>query len=316
MAYMPLGWAQSTRTTSSSSTLKPLKPATAVSQNTSNPGYGYGSNYNNANSGSYTQPGAYTTPNSGSSYGNNYGGYGASGYGATPYSNGPANMAPLQGRVVTAPAGTTLSATPNMAISSETARVGDRFMASLGSDLSAGGSVVVPAGSQLEGQVVSVAKASRGGRHGTLDVQFTTAVLPNGQRVPISGRIQTSDGSGVIKGGTVKSVVGNAALRTAVGAGLGAALGTAMGPLSGGRVGKGAIYGTAVGGGLGAANAVWDKGTEALINAGQALNIVLQQPVTVSAPAAGYMPSMQPQAMPNNSYGNYGNTGNSSYYGN
>jgi hypothetical protein len=271
-------------------------PATYTAQNT-----------NNYNAGSYSQPGAYTTPYSGSNYGNNYGGYGTSGYGTTPYNNGPSNLAPLQGRVVTAPAGTLLTATPTMAVSSETARVGDRFTAALGSDLAAGGSVVIPAGSQLEAQVVSVTKGTHGGRHGTLDVRFTSALLPNGQRLPISARIQTQDGSGVLRGGTIKSTVGQAALRTALGAGLGAALGTAMGPLSGGRVGRGAIYGTALGGGLGAANAVWNKGEDAQIAAGQPLNVILDQPVTSSAVAMPNYGTMQPPV--NNGYG-----GN--YYGN
>ena len=270
-------------------------------------------NTNNYNSGSYSQPGAYTTPYSGANTGNNYGGYGTSSYGTTPYSGGPSNLAPLQGRVVTAPAGTQLAVSPTMAVSSETARVGDRFTASLGTDLAAGGSIVIPAGSQLEAQVVSVTQAGRGGRHGSLDVRFTSAMLPNGQRIPISARIQTQDGSGVLRGGTTKSTVGQAALRTALGAGLGAALGTAMGPLSGGRVGRGAIYGTAIGGGLGASSAVLNKGEDAQINAGQSLNVVLDQPVTSSA-AVNMTPNY---GAPGNYSGSYNTTPSyGNYYGN
>jgi hypothetical protein len=303
-------------TTTKSPVLSPLKAPAKVSQAPSNYNQGYNNNYN---AGSYSQPGAYTTPSSGSSYNNNYGGYGTSNYGSTPYGGGPSNMAPLQGRVVTAPAGSVLSATPSMAITSETARVGDRFTATLGNDLAAGGSIVLPAGSQLEAQIVSVVKATHGGRSGTLDVRFTNAILPTGQRIPISARIQTQDGSGLIRGGTVKNTVGQAALRTAVGAGLGAALGTAMGPLSGGRVGRGAIYGTAIGGGLGAANAVWNKGDDATLSAGQPLNVVLDQPVTTSAmpaPSAYSAPGYQQSAPDYNYNGGYSAPTNNNNYGN
>lgn len=201
-----------------------------------------------------------------------------------------AQLQPLQGHVVTAPVGTMMIATLQMPLSSETARPGDRFNATLGSDVAAGGSVVLPAGSQLEGQVFSAQSAGRAGRNGMLDVRFTSVITPSGQRIPLSARIQTEDRSGVIKGGTAASRAGKAALRTGVGAGLGAALGTAMGPLSGGHVGRGAIYGTAVGGGLGALYAGAKKGEEALLPAGQPINISLDSPLTVTpgAGAAGY----------------------------
>jgi type IV secretion system protein VirB10 len=233
---------------------------------------------------------------------------------------------PLQGRVVTAPPGTFLNASLQTPISSETARVGDRFMATLGNDIAAGGAVVLPAGTQLEAQVVSVTKAGRAGRNGELDVRFTAAMLPTGQRVPLSAKIQTQDGSGVIKGGTSAGRLGKAALRTGVGAGLGAALGTAMGPLSGGRVGRGAIYGTALGSGLGAASAAWQKGEEALLPAGQGLNVVLDQPLTLtpgapnnwqgggySSPGGGYYP---PQSPPAGGYYGNGNGGGYPNYNN
>jgi hypothetical protein len=208
--------------------------------------------------------------------------YGNNGYG----NNG--NLPPLQGRVVTAPAGTFMSATVNTPLSSEFARVGDRFTAVLGGDVAAGGSVVLPSGSQLEGQVVSVERAGRAGKNGYLDVRFTGATLPNGQRVALSAKIQTQDGTGLIRGGTTKGRVGKAALRTGVGAGLGAALGTAMGPLSGGEVGRGAIYGTALGGGMGLASAAWAKGEEAVLPAGQPVNITLDQPLTTNDSGGGY----------------------------
>ncbi len=211
------------------------------------------------------------------------------------------NLPPLQGRVVTAPAGSFLSASLQTPVSSETARVGERFNAILGNDLAAGGQIVLPAGSQLEAQVLSVTPAGRAGRNGELDIRFTAAMLPNGQRVPLSGRIQTEDGSGLIKGGTATGRLGRAAVRTGVGAGLGAALGTAMGPLSGGRVGRGAVYGTALGSGLGALAAAAQKGNEAVLQSGQALNVVLDQPLTVAG-NAGLPPINNNNGFQNNGF--------------
>lgn len=203
-----------------------------------------------------------------------------------PY--GQQQQPPLQGYVATAPAGTIVNASLMTPISSEYARIGDRVNAVLGSAIAAGGSVLLPAGSQLEGQVMMVRPAGRTGRNGELDLRFTSATLPNGQRVPISARIQTEDGTGVIKGGTTAGRMGRAAVSTGLGAGLGAALGTAMGPLSGGKVGRGAIYGTAVGAGLGALGAGVQKGKPAVLDTSEPVNIVLDQPLTTSP-----MPGMQ-----------------------
>lgn len=232
----------------------------------------------------------------------------AAGFAATPEGNSQFNLSgiqiaqglpPLQGYVVTAPAGTYMQATLQSTISSEFARPGDRVVATLGTPLAAGGSIVLPAGSQVEGQVVAVEDAGRLGKNGSLDIRFTSAMTPTGQRVPISARIQTEDGTGVLKGGSTKGRVGKAALRTGVGAGLGAALGTAMGPLSGGKVGRGAIYGTAIGGGLGALYAGAKKGEDAVLNAGEPINLVLDAPVTVS-PQDNFSQQQQPYNNPYN----------------
>ena len=53
-----------------------------------------------------------------------------------------------------------------------------------------------------------------------------------------------------------------------------------MGPLSGGKVGKGAVYGTAIGAGLGLTKSLWDRGEAATIPTGTVVNIVLDQQIT------------------------------------
>lgn len=210
-------------------------------------------------------------------------------------------FAPLQGYVVTVPAGTQVQATSQSPVSSETARAGDRFHVTLGSPLMSGGQVALPAGSMVEGQVISVTPAGRGGRNGQLDIRFTSALTPSGQRVPLSARLQTEDGTGVLKGGTGTSRAVKAGARAAGGAAAGAILGTALGALSGGKVGRGAVYGTAVGGGLGAVYAGAKKGVEAVLSAGTPIQLVLDTPVTTS-PGHNGMGGVQQQAAP---YGGY-----------
>lgn len=282
----------------------------ALAQNQSLPPMNYGQtgygqtpnyNYNDGSSGGFQ---TYGNSNNGYQQQPSYNNYSA------PQNNYQQSQ-PYQGRVSTVPAGTFLSASLMSPVSSEFTRVGDRFNATLGSPITGSdGSVIVPAGSQLEGQVVMVKSAGRTGRNGELDVRFTAAVLGNGQRVPLSARIKTDDGTGVIRGGSTKGRLGRAALNTGVGAGLGAALGTAMGPLSGGSVGRGAIYGTAIGGGLGAAKAMWNKGDEAVLEAGQPLNVTLDQPLTISPPL---MSNPNPYS---GGYNNYGGSYTADPYGN
>ncbi len=202
-------------------------------------------------------------------------------------------MQPLQGYVVTVPAGTYMMGSVQSGVSSETARAGDRVAVTVNSPVMSGGSVALPSGTMIEGQVISVTSAGRAGRNGQMDLRFTSAILPTGQRVPLSARIQTEDGTGILKGGTAKGRAGKAALKTGGGAAAGAALGTAMGALSGGRTGRGAIYGTALGAGLGGLFAAAGKGEEVALSPGAAVNIVLDAPVTTSTGGGGMA---QPQA--------------------
>ncbi len=202
-------------------------------------------------------------------------------------------MQPLQGYVVTVPAGTYVMGSVQSGVSSMSARAGDRVAVTVNSPVMSGGTVALPSGTMVEGQVISVTSAGRAGRNGQLDIRFTSAILPTGQRVPLSARIQTEDGTGILKGGTGKGRLGKAAVKTGGGAAAGAALGTALGALSGGSVGKGAIYGTAVGAGLGGLFAGAGKGEEVAMNPGEMVNIVLDAPVTTSTGGGGMA---QPQA--------------------
>lgn len=193
------------------------------------------------------------------------------------------NYEQLHGNVVMVPANTSFPAIAMTPLSSETAKLGDSVSFYLGSDFYYGNKLIAGAGSRVNGSVIRVNKGGIAHRQGKLQVRFTNIITPSGQVIPISASIQTTDGTGVLKAGTVKDTTVEYAKDTVVGAAAGAVLGTVMGALSGGNVGRGAIYGTAVGGGMGLVQNVFDKGDNIDIPQNAQMNIVLDQPVTVSA---------------------------------
>jgi hypothetical protein len=197
--------------------------------------------------------------------------------------NGMANGA-MQGYVATVAQGTAFSATLTSPISSETAKAGDPVMLTLDAPImgNMGGQsmVVVPQGATIVGMVRTVEPSGRAGKNGLVELDFNAITLPNGNRIPMMARVATQ--SGVLEGDSTRNRALKALGKAALGAGAGAALGTAMGPLSGGKVGKGAIYGTAVGGGLGAATALVQKGKGVDLQPGQQLQLQLVQNMTVS----------------------------------
>ena len=193
------------------------------------------------------------------------------------------NNSNLQGNVVFVPANTIFEAVSMSPISSENASVGDSVSFYLGSDFYYGKNLIASAGSRINGTIIKAKKGSWGNRNGQIQIRFTNIMTPTGQMIPISASIQTTDGSGVLKAGTAKDVTKEYAKDATVGAAAGAVLGTAMGALSGGSVGRGAVYGTAVGGGMALIQNAFEKGGNVDIPQNAQMNIILNQPVTVSA---------------------------------
>ncbi len=194
----------------------------------------------------------------------------------------------LTGSVVTVPAGTTLGVVVTSPISSEYTTLGQNISAALGSDFYYNNQLVAPAGSTVSGVVIESSKAKRGSMNGKLAVRFTQILTPYGVAIPISGVISTTDGSGVLVGGTKLDVAKDYAKDVAVGAGAGAVSGVVFGALAGGSVGKGAALGTAVGAGGGLVKSIWDKGDNVEIPANSTIDIVLTQPITVNPSSYDY----------------------------
>lgn len=195
---------------------------------------------------------------------------------------------PLQGNVVMVPAGTLLPVMLTTSISSETAKCGQQVCMVLNSDFYYNNKLVAPAGSSVYGTVIQASKAKRGSMNGKLCIRFTQINTPYGVQIPISAVIKTDDSSGVLVGGTKLDVTKDYAKDVAAGSAVGALSGLVFGALAGGDVGRGAALGTAVGAGGGLAKSVWDKGNDVEIPANASIDLLLTQPITVTASSYSY----------------------------
>lgn len=190
---------------------------------------------------------------------------------------------PLHGNVVMVPAGTSMPALLTTALSSASAEEGQAVSMVLNSDYYYNNKLIAPAGSTVSGTVIEVSKAKHGSMNGRLCVRFTQISTPYGTQIPISAVIKTDDNTGVLIGGTKLDVTKEYAKDVAGGSAVGALSGVVFGALAGGSVGKGAALGTAVGAGGGLVKSAWDKGNDVEIPANSTIDLMLTQPITVSA---------------------------------
>ncbi len=93
-------------------------------------------------------------------------------------------------RQISIPAGVVIPVTLDSALNSATTRVGSTFTASIKSVRL--GDSEFPAGTKIEG-LVTEAQPSANNQPGVLDMQWTTAILPDGTRVPLRGDLTSLD---------------------------------------------------------------------------------------------------------------------------
>lgn len=194
----------------------------------------------------------------------------------------------LKGRVITVPAGAQIAAVVSTPISSEYLTIGQPVCVTLGSDFYYNSTLIAPAGSNVNGTVVQVKKATHGTINGNLRLRFTEITTPYGTRIPISAQIKTEDGTGLLKGGTKMDSAKGYAKDMGVGAGAGALTGLIASAISGGAVGKGTAIMTGVGAGAGLAKSLYDKGVDVTIPAGSTVELQVDQPITVNPSGASY----------------------------
>jgi hypothetical protein len=159
--------------------------------------------------------------------------------------------------------GTDIQVRLEQSLSSRTARLEDRFEATVSSPVRAGGRTVIPVGSRVRGIVQAAEPAERPSKAGRLDLTFDTLTIAGGPRMDIRTRV-ISIKEDLDKGDTAKK------------AGMGALLGAVLGKVVGGT--EGAIIGLVVGAG-GAIAA--SKGDDVELPEGSVLTLRLERPLTV-----------------------------------
>lgn len=216
-------------------------------------------------------------------------------------SNSATGQGYRQGRIAYAQAGQIIPATLATSIATQVAKPGDLIEATVAQNVIIGDSMV-PAGSQILGQVTQAKAGGRLTHSGDLQIKFNRLRLPDGSETPITAHIVGGigkfaevggDQSDEFKGETTKNKVGSVAFRGLLGAGGGAALGTAIGAIAGGGhgAGMGAWSGAAIGGGLGAADSLLlRKGRDVTVPSGTKIQLQLDSPVAISGvtPAGSY----------------------------
>ena len=177
--------------------------------------------------------------------------------------------------------GTTLRVRMTGDISSKTAKVGDRFTTNVTEPVYANdGTVVIPVGSKVIGNVDSVSPAKKGGDPGQISVSFVSVRLPNGATRAINGSLTDlnsksakSDNEGTASGDDRKN---DKLIFIGGGAAGGAILGGAIGG------GKGALIGGILGGLGGLGGERLTKGEEATVKSGTEFGISLNQSVSMT----------------------------------
>jgi hypothetical protein len=160
------------------------------------------------------------------------------------------------------PSGTELDVRLEQALSSDTARVEDRFEATTVVDLRENGRVLIPAGSRVRGVVTAVKNAGRVERKGELQLSFDQIIV-NGRSYPMRATVTQALEAGGYKDDAEKI-------------GAGAAVGAILGGILGGV--KGAITGILIGGG-GVVAAT--EGQDVELPAGSVLRVRLDQELNV-----------------------------------
>ena len=168
-------------------------------------------------------------------------------------------------------------------INTGTAQVGDFVYLRTASPISAGGQIVVPAGSYVQGVVSQSKRSGRVKGRAQLGIRLETLTLDSGKVLKFSPHLSSVDaeenGQKVTrKESTVEasSDVGKDAERIAILAGSGAAIGGLTD-----RSWKGAGIGSGAGAAVGLATVLLSRGKEVELRHGATLDVVFDRPVAL-----------------------------------
>ncbi|HEY8266060.1 MAG TPA: glycine zipper 2TM domain-containing protein [Steroidobacteraceae bacterium] len=178
----------------------------------------------------------------------------------------PAPVVAAGPRNYTVPAGTSISVQLPAAISTKTAKVGDRLSANLTNDVVVDGKTVAKAGALVQGSVTQVVSGSNTiGGTPTLGITFDNLTFEGGDK-PIAARItQVSQKSD--KAGDTAKIAGGAVAGGVIGHQINHKNGSVIGAIIGAAAGTAAAKKT---------------GKEVVLPAGTVVGMTLESPVTVT----------------------------------
>jgi len=186
-----------------------------------------------------------------------------SGPGGAPVTPSPSYQ---EARTVTVPAGTRILVRMIDSVDSEQNRVGDRFRASLETNLEQDGWVLARRGTDVYGRLADARGAGRLSGHAELKLELTGMSIHNNLVPLVTGEYEVAGkGRG---GNTAKKAVG------------GAALGAIIGALAGG--GKGAAIGAGAGAAAGTTINIITKGEKVKVPSETLLEFRLDAPLTLT----------------------------------
>ncbi len=168
----------------------------------------------------------------------------------------------------TVPSGTVLDVEFTQSLASNSSAAGEAFRVRVVQDVTEDGEVVIPAGSEILGEVTEAVPTRRVGGQAKLALRFTDLVLPSGATVPI-------DASFVQQG---RSETGKDAATIGGGAAAGAILGRVLGK---GNRSKGSVLGAIIGAAAGTVIASKTPGEEVVISRGTVVSLKLDESVRV-----------------------------------
>jgi type IV secretory pathway VirB10-like protein len=169
---------------------------------------------------------------------------------------------------VTVEAGTIFAVELLERLSSESTRPGETFRARVTDDVRQDGFLVIPAGSEVVGEVTEVVSLRKVGGRAKLAVRFTDLVLPSGASSPIDASFV---GQGRSETGRDAATIGGAAAG-------GAILGRV---LNKGDKSKGAVIGAILGAAIGTAVASRTPGEEVTLDDGAIVDLKLDRSVEI-----------------------------------
>jgi hypothetical protein len=155
------------------------------------------------------------------------------------------------------------------AVSSESAQVEDEVVARVVRDVTVGSRVAVAAGSKAHGEVVLVERGGKMRERARLGVRFTSIVLADGTRIPISTEPIYRDGESPGRESATK--IGGGAIGGAI-----------IGGILGGA--KGAAIGGSIGAGAGSAVVLAGSRNPATLSPGSPVTVRLDAPAAIVVP--------------------------------